>query len=280
MNKIKFKIYSQYGALNSPPVFQALAEGLRNAGGELVDSNEDIPIIWSVLWHGRMVGNRKIYETAKLQGKKILIVEVGTLIRGKTWRISFDHINGLGFFGNHQNIDISRPKKLGVFLESPLSIRKPEILIACQHEKSLQWEGMPSVDRWVSEQIAEIRKFTDRKIIVRSHPRSPLKHIPAGCTYEQPQIIPNTYDDFNFRLDYHCIVNHNSGVGVHCGISGVPVIVDSSSLAKPIGCSYDNITTPSEQDRRDWFLRICHTEWTLDEIKDGIPLKRLMVDFL
>ncbi|NBP56490.1 hypothetical protein EBU71_08155, partial [bacterium] len=142
------------------------------------------------------------------------------------------------------------------------------------------WEGMPSVDRWVSEQIAEIRKFTDRKIIVRSHPRSPLKHIPADCTYEQPQIIPNTYDDFNFRLDYHCIVNHNSGVGVHCGISGVPVIVDSSSLAKPIGCSYDNITTPSEQDRRDWFLRICHTEWTLDEIKDGIPLKRLMVDFL
>lgn len=279
MAKTKYKIYSQYGALNSPPILAAVADGIRAAGGELVDSGEDIPVIWSVLWHGRMAGNRSIYETAKSQGKKVLIVEVGTLARGKTWRISFDHINNLGFFGNTLNLDPTRPKKLGVFLEEPFKLKRPDILIACQHEKSLQWKDMPPTDEWVEQQISKIREFSDRKIVVRAHPRSPLRKIPPGCNYEQPQMIPNTYDDFDFKLNYHCIVNHNSGVGVHAGISAVPVIVDSSSLAYDISSTYSEIEAPQEKDRSDWFLRICHTEWLVEEIREGTPLKRLMVDF-
>lgn len=280
MAKIKYKIYSQYGALNSPPVLSALAEGIVTSGGELVDSGEDVSVIWSVLWFGRMVGNRQVYETAKAQGKKVLIVEVGTLIRGKTWRLSFNHINRLGKFGNDHNLDTTRPKKLGIFLESPMKLRRPEILIACQHEKSLQWEGMPLAHQWVEDQILKIRQFSDRKIVVRSHPRCPLKKIPSGCTYELPNRVPNTYDDFDFRLDYHCIINHNSGVGVQAGISSVPIIVDSTSLAYDISNQYTQLESLEEKDRKDWFLKICHTEWLLEEIKSGIPLKRLMVDFM
>jgi hypothetical protein len=279
MAKIKYKIYSQYGALNSPPVFQALSEGIRASGGEVVESGEDIPVIWSVLWHGRMSGNRAVYELAKSQGKKVMVVEVGTLIRGKTWRISFDHINRLGYFGNNENLDLSRPKKLGVFLEAPIKVRRPEILIACQHEKSLQWNEMPPTTQWVEQQISKIREYSDRKIIVRAHPRSPLKRIPPGCNYEQPQMIPNTYDDFDFKLNYHCIVNHNSGVGVHAGISAIPVVVDSSSLAFDISHDFKDIEDLREKNRTEWFLKICHTEWLIEEIREGIPLKRLMVDF-
>jgi hypothetical protein len=279
MAKIKYKIYSQYGALNSPPVFQALAEGIRASGGEVVESGEDIPVIWSVLWHGRMSGNRSVYEMAQSQGKKVMVVEVGTLIRGKTWRISFDHINRLGYFGNNESLDHLRPKKLGVFLEAPIRTRRPEILIACQHEKSLQWKDMPSTSQWVEHQISKIREYSDRKIIVRAHPRSPLKRIPPGCNYEQPQMVPNTYDDFDFKLNYHCIVNHNSGVGVHAGISSIPIIVDSSSLAFDISHDFKDIESLHEKNRSEWFLKICHTEWLIEEIREGIPLKRLMVDF-
>ena len=34
----------------------------------------------------------------------------------------------------------------------------------------------------------------------------------------------------------------------------------------------EKITLP---DREEWFNRLCHTEWTVDEIRQGIPLKRL-----
>jgi hypothetical protein len=29
-------------------------------------------------------------------------------------------------------------------------------------------------------------------------------------------------------------------------------------------------------DREDWFLKLCHTEWTVSEIAQGIPMQRLM----
>jgi hypothetical protein len=92
-------------------------------------------------------------------------------------------------------------------------------------------------------------------------------------------MVPNTYDDFDFKLNYHCIVNHNSGVGVHAGISSIPVIVDSSSLAFDISHEFKDIENLYEKNRSDWFLKICHTEWLIEEIREGIPLKRLMVDF-
>ena len=34
----------------------------------------------------------------------------------------------------------------------------------------------------------------------------------------------------------------------------------------------ENILLP---DREVWFLKLCHTEWLVDEIAKGIPLKRL-----
>jgi hypothetical protein len=67
---MKFKLYRQYGALNSPPVFSALEKGLRISGHEIVNSDEDIAVIWSVLWKGRMLANRDIYHTAKNPEKK------------------------------------------------------------------------------------------------------------------------------------------------------------------------------------------------------------------
>jgi hypothetical protein len=34
----------------------------------------------------------------------------------------------------------------------------------------------------------------------------------------------------------------------------------------------ENIKLP---DRTQWFLKLCHTEWTIDEIASGLPIDRL-----
>jgi hypothetical protein len=280
MKNLTFKIYSEYGALNSVPVFKAVSEGLSAVGGKIVDRDEDISVIWSVLWAGRMLGNKTIFETAKASGKRVLIIEVGTLIRNKTWRVSFDHINRQGFFGNLINLDPLRPKKLGVSLQTPPSVLRPEILIACQHEKSHQWNNQPSTANWVQQQIEKIRKYSDRNIVVRPHPRSAIRGLLDNCKYEQPKLIKHTYDEFDLNMNYHCIINHNSGVGVQAGLASVPLLVDTTSLAFDISESYDTIENPVLTDRREWFLKICHTEWLLEEIQTGLPFKRLLVDFL
>jgi hypothetical protein len=272
---MRFRLYREYGALNSPPVFDAIEHGLRQQGHEIVTDNEDVSVIWSVLWSGRMRQNKLIYDKCQQQGKAVMIVEVGNLKRGDTWRISLDHINNLGKFANESNLDISRPEKLGVKLQPIPAVRRGEILIACQHQESLQWQGMPAMKDWVATTIEKIKQHTHRRIRVRYHPRSAFPFKQSGVEVERPTRIPDTYDDFDIFYNYHCVINHNSGPAVQAAINGVPVLCDSSSLAADVSIKWSELDSPYVPDRTEWFLKLCHTEWTIDEIRQGIPIARL-----
>jgi hypothetical protein len=273
---MRFRLYREHGALNSVPIFNAFEQGVRSLGHKIVSSNEDVAVIWSVLWHGRMADNREIYEKCIKENKPIIIIEVGNLKRNELWRVCLNHINGLGIFGNTNQLDADRPTKLGVELKPILADRRGEILIATQHESSLQWTGMPTMRAWTENTIAEIKKHTNRRIVVRPHPRSPFPVKIPNVLVDSPRRVPNTYDDFNIFYNYHCVINYNSGPAVQAAIQGVPIICDSSSLAGELSSKLENIENPILPDRTEWFLKLTHTEWTVDEISQGIPLQRLM----
>lgn len=272
---MKFRTYRENGALNSPPIFDAFEQGLRTLGHEISKDHDAIPVIWSVLWNGRMLPNRIIYEDAIKNKKPIVIIEVGNFLRGKTWRISLNHINNLGIFGNDENFDYDRNKKFNINLRDFQKNRKPEILIACQHQKSLQWQGQPSIDQWVRSTIKKIREFSDRSIIVRPHPRSPFVLQEKEVIFEKPKLIPNTYDNFDIDFNYQCVINHNSGVPVQAAISGIPTICDQSCLAYPVSMRFCDLENPQLPSREQWLIKLLHTEWFVDEIREGIPIKRL-----
>lgn len=268
---MRFRLYREHGALNSKPVFDAFEQGLRSLGHESVKNNEDVVVIWSVLWHGRMKANEKIYHS----GKPVIILEVGNLIRGTTWRVSLGAINGLGQFANDFDLDPTRPEKLGIFLKDTQTVRSPDILIAGQHQHSQQWAGMPSMTQWVTNTVNTIRQYSNRKIVVRPHPRSPCSVKILGVTVEQPNKVLGSYDDFDINYNYHCVVNHNSGPAVQAAINGVPVICDTSSLASEISGKFEQIEKITLPPREEWFLKLCHTEWIVEEIAQGLPLHRL-----
>jgi hypothetical protein len=272
---MRFRLYREYGALNSAPIFNAFEQGLKSLGHESVKIGEDVAVIWSVLWAGRMASNQKVYRECRAAGKPIIIIEVGNLFRGRTWRVCLENINGQGEFANNREIDQHRPQKLGISLEPYIKIRKPEILIATQHRASLQWEGQPSMQQWVQQTVSELRQYTDRKIIVRPHPRSLISVSLPNVVMETPKLIPGSYDDFDINYQYHCVINHNSGPAVQAAIKGMPIICDFTSLAASMSNSISNIENLQFPDREDWFLKLCHTEWTVDEIAQGIPLARL-----
>ena len=272
---MRFKLYREYGALNSGPIFDAFEQGMHHLGHETVNDNEEVSVIWSVLWSGRMKNNKSVYTKAKNEGRQICIIEVGNLRRGITWRISLDHINNLGNFANTFDIDPDRPQKLGVSLMPPPEKRRGEILIACQHQESLQWEGMPPARVWCEDIITKIKSYTHRRIIIRPHPRSPFPCAIPNILVEKPKKIANTYDDFDINYNYHCVINHNSGPAVQASIKGVPVLTDTSSLAYPMSMTWNELDNPYVPDRQDWFLKLCHTEYTIEEISKGVPLTRL-----
>ena len=272
---MRVKIYTEFGALNSKPVFDAVRRGLASTGHTIVNDHEDLAVIWSVLWQGRMHRNQQVYATARSKNIPVMIVEVGNLKRGETWRISLNNINGLGQFGNDVLLDQTRPTKLKVSL-TPIQLkRRSEILIATQHQKSLQWEGMKPMTEWVKDTVDQIRKYSNRTIVVRPHPRCNIQLNLAGVEIQYPKKIINSYDEFDIDYNYHCVVNHNSGPAVQAAIAGCPIVCDTSSLAYPVSNSIDNIENPTLPDREDWFLKLCHTEWTLPEMESGIPFERL-----
>ena len=270
---MKFRLYREYGALNSKPVFDACEVGLKRLGHTI--GSVGIPVIWSVLWNGRMQQNREVYYYAKKHNLPILILEVGSLQRGISWKVALNHINNTGVYP--EVVDNTRAERLVFTMKGPTN---SSILIACQHEKSLLWENMPSTYTWVNETIGEIRKHTDRPIVVRLHPRCKVQIEHADCTVEIPLQTPNTYDSFNFTTNYHCVINHSSGPAIISGLNNTPVICSSSSLAAPISIDYSMLETLPDTYNPEWRNMIAHTEWTLDEISTGYPLQSILSKIL
>lgn len=273
---MKFRLYKEYGALNSVDIFNAFEQGLRSQGLTVSQLPDATPVIWSVLWHGRMLSNRNIYHAAVNNNRPVVIIEVGNLLRGITWRIGINHVNQQGIFGNETNLDHDRHRKLDISLLPINANRQPGILIAAQHQHSLQWQGMPPMSQWVADTVKQLQLYTDRPIVIRPHPRSPFGLVHANAKVTTPQRVPNTYDDYNIRYDVHCVVNHNSGPGVQAAIQGTPVIVHPSSLAHTVSDQLANVESAQLLDRTQWFTQLCHSEWTREEIAQGLPIKRLL----
>ena len=274
---MRVSIFDQYGALNSAPVFAAVRAGLDRSGiaHASMDMNADVAVIWSALWQGRMARNKTVYHHYRSQGKPVIIVDVGALYRGNTWKISVNNITANGYYGHRENLDPDRPRKLGISLATQIQ-PNPYILIAAQHNQSLQLEGI-NIENWISQQIEQIQSVTDMPIHIRPHPRCRLKldQLPHRVKYEIPQKLTNTYDSFDMHFDCHAVVNYNSGPGIQSAISGTRPVVDLTSLAYPVSVSIQDIEKPYNIDREQWLIEICHTEYTLDEIQKGTWVKRL-----
>lgn len=264
--------------MNSKPVMAAFLDCCQAASIQTQENSmtADAAVIWSVLWHGRMKPNKAVYEHYRSQGRPVIIIEVGALYRGETWKVAVNHITSAGYYGHQDNVDRNRPAQLRISLATQIN-PGPEIIIAAQHQRSLQVAGIDSMESWILTQIQLLRNSTDRPIRIRPHPRSPvnLSRLPAGVSTEQPRPVPNTYDGFDMHFNCHAVVNLNSGPGIQAAISGCRPVVDQSSLAGPVAVNYADIEQPYIIDREQWLTEICHTEYTVQELREGLWLKRI-----
>ncbi len=285
---MKFKLWKEYGALNSKDVFSAFERSCITNGHNISNSDNindaDCHVIWSVLFHGRMARNKDIWTRCRELRKPVIVLEVGGIKRGTTWKVGLNGINRDAYFGDSNNDD-SRKRLLGLEVK-PWRTSSKYILLCGQHDKSLQWQDMPRMSNWFLNTYDEIRKHTDRPIIFRPHPRCRLEHIERGLKHvyrQEPKHVNGTYDSFDMGFnDIHCTISYSSNPGIHSIIEGVPAFVSTHSLAYDVANDIDflhDIEQPLMTDRTQWLNDYAHTEYTVDEISQGIPLKRL-TDYL
>jgi hypothetical protein len=277
---MKFSLWTNHGALNSKPVFDAFARGAKSLGYDVVwnDPNSDVDVIWSVLWSGRMAANKSIWERNLAQSKPTVVLEVGGIRRGTTWKVGLNGINRDAYFGDMGN-DSTRASLLSLEVK-PWRTDGEYILLCGQHEKSEQWRNQPRMSRWVMETIENIQAHTDRPIIFRPHPRCRLpaiEHQYKNVYRQEPVKTPGSYDDFDMKFNnIYCTVSWTSNPGIHSVLNGIPAYTSTSSLAWDVSIkSLTNLDNPPTPDRQQWLNDYAWTEFTVEEIASGLPLKRL-----
>ena len=281
---MKIALFPEYGSLNSQPVFEALIRHLRSKNEKIMvnkyDNTCDVAVIWSVLWQGRMEKNKKVWEHFRSQGKPVVVLEVGGLRRNHTWKMAINGINRDADFANQ----IYDDKRWPLFkLELKPWQQTGNVIVICgQHHNSEQWKGLPKLNSWVEQQIKVIRKYCDKPIVIRPHPRNPFNFDEKKYPYVRVNLSKrdhSTYDDTDFKKILRstwAVVNHSSNPAIEAVINGIPVFVSESSLCHDVGnTNVADILHPAMPARQNWANRMSYGEWTTEEIGQGLPWQRI-----
>jgi hypothetical protein len=180
--------------------------------------------------------------------------------------------------GNYftNNVDPTRWQKIktdiGLDLK-PWRHNGNHILICLQRNGG--W-SMKNVDvmTWCNQTILELKKYTDRPIIVRAHPgdRRAKKYLNLNH--------PNVYisDNSNIQQDFTdawATITYNSSPGVASAIEGIPVFVTDPD--PKVSQAYDvantdisKIETPDLLPRQQWIEKISMCHFNFDDLKQGV----------
>ena len=72
------------------------------------------------------------------------------------------------------------------------------------------------------------------------------------------------------------MVSYSSNPGIHAVLNGIPAYVSEQSIAYDVANKdFSTINKPLMPDRQQWLNDYVNTEWTVEEIAQGIPFSRL-----
>lgn len=285
---MKIAIYKNTCARAGVPVMDAFIHSLSSENVKTFNENKiidcDLAVIWAILWQNK---NRKIIWNAyKQKNIPIIVLEVGGLKRNVTWKVGLNGINNDAKWAN-ENSPPNRWDKLGIQL-SPWKTDGDYIVICGQNDQSGAWPSGLKTETYIYDTVQKIRQHTQREIVIRPHPRArfntnKIQNHFSNISISIPQQYTGTYDDFDFDKVISkawAVVSYNSNPGIEAIIKGIPVFCDQSSLASPVGnLDLSMIETPLRPDRKQWCYDIAYTEWTKDEIQQGLPWARLQKTF-
>lgn len=269
---------------NQNLVYPQLINAIKSTD-ELVESDwdADVALIWSVLWFGKMSANKRVWEKFREAGKPVVVIEVGGLIRNETWKLGINGINRDADFALDLGINRDRLSKFNLSKQPWVMGDKPYILVCGQHAHSLQWEHMPDMDTYFRDTVTDIRKYSDKTIVLRAHPRfrenvhfplsDPDWYKEQNCEWNIAKHVHKTYDSFDLedQLKETCMtVSFSSNAGVNSVIKGIPTVVSKHSLAWDMSSTYKEFKFPS---RTKWLHTMANIEYFPDEI--DIQWKRI-----
>lgn len=267
------------------------AHGVATAGESVsiergLYSKCDVAVIFGS-WKDRTDLHHVVKRSVVQQSTYYIVLETPLVGRGPVSDIFQDDwyrmgLNGfLADTGNFNNVmrDGKRWEKvqreLGVELK-PWHTDGQYILVALQLPGDASLRGL-DISEWVYHTVHDIRKYTDRTIIVRA-PQI-LRDYNSDLFYklnkETKDLIwqQGSKDNLNETLDKAwCTVTYSSGLGIDSILRGTRAYaMNTGSFVHSLGFTNlsqieDNKSLP---DRTQWLNDLCYAQWSVDEIKEG-----------
>ena len=278
-----------------PAILNNFIEGVNRVGdkGAVVTGwhpmDTDVAVIQGFVHHNskntrHLLLRKAVYDNQINRGKRCLIVDSNLfLYKDKTnakgyLRYSYDGIFPTTGEYCYDSPDPTRWEKLSKDLDiivKPWNFNNGKnILICCQRDGGWSMDG-EGVVNWLMKTISELRKYTDRPVVIRFHPgdKRVAGHIKQIAGYRIPKVSWST--KMEIREDFaeaHAVINFNSSPAVASVIEGIPTYQLDASRSQAKGVvhtSLADIERPQEFARDAWLQKLAQCHWTLDELKTG-----------
>jgi hypothetical protein len=249
------------------------------------------------------------YEYIRNSGKPFLVTE-GAVFRQnmKTDSQAYHRWSWFHYFqdeGEYCNQDCPSDRWEQISLEQNLKIEpwqnNPDghILLCLQRpgDSSLHrilTKKKQDYKHWIWKTVRDIRRYTDRKIVIRIHP------LRQDATLNMLFSIDEVFKNIEISTDItgattkngsnggdgitndlkgaYCAIGLNSNVLTETVMAGIPTFsLCSGSMAWPVSNHFiKDINSPiMEFDRTQWLYNLSYCQWRQDEIEQGLPWEHL-----
>jgi hypothetical protein len=235
-----------------------------------VDSEADGAIIVGI-GGGRhpTMGARTIFDAYLRAGKHVIFIDKG-YTRADTFRVVANGFQPKYLMSVNRPLDRLHKSRISV---QPFDKKRGDaILFDGASNKYCVWCGLPTPDKpdqqeWGRQVIAKIKQHTDRPVIYRPRPSHNLP-IPI----EGAELSTRPLNDDLARA--HVVVSHGGNIGFDAIVAGKPHFMIKESIAWPVSeTDWNNLDTPyvpTTEKRQQWLANVRYSEWTLDELNQGI----------
>jgi len=262
-------IYTPGPPSRSDALLQQLAAWIREHGHGIgyryfgaYGDYEPADVVVTIGWNSAI---QRIHTDHVSKGKMSLSLSDGFIKRGWNPGSYFAVTrNGLHAYGDQiTGMPGDRWSRLNIRLREWQNNKDGHILIAHQHVDT--FDGR-SRQPWFHETVRVLSEITDRRVILRPHPRDrERRELPNGC------LISNR----PYREDVEtawAIVTYDSNMAVDATLYGIPCFTAGKTRADGITCrDLARIEDPPKPDRQQWAHDLAYTQWNVQELRAGLP---------
>lgn len=289
------------GTFDERNILQKFHQGIKSvANNDLVELNVDnrySPCDVAIMlgsWKPRDKDHHIVRNSVVSNARCFVIVETPFLNRQVFTPNEYFRIGVNGFLNNSGQFTLSdcsddRFKQLNISWPGWTNHKDGHILIMMQLPGDASLRGI-NMYEWVKYAVKEIRKHTDKNIVIRSHPLFTSKEGDEFRQFVYDMAMAGLTDlkfshgkDISLQddlKDCFCTVSYSSGSSIDSILAGIPTIAcDPGNFAYNVSSNFlEEINMPvteSTEKIMQWLYNLAYSQWTVDEMRDGTAWKHL-----